>query len=757
MKPTKKHKPVTRALSCSLVVIAGAMFLSQQAIAEAELTPAQKIANLQKALTGGKPAAAVKPAASVASAAPTTTVPAADAQSTGVPNTQKSVTDPNQKITIAFDNADIKDVIRWAADLTTKNMIVHPGVLGKKITVVAGEPMLRQEAWQVFLSALQVNGMAVMEGDDTVKILPEPEAKTEKIPVSDDEKKAGKEDMVVRIIKVKNLAATQLITLLKPLTPASAQFAAYPETNTLILADRSGNIDQIADIIRRIDQAGTLDIEIIKLEFASAKDVSKILTDLVGKSAPGGKDAPPSQALNITADERSNSILMTGDPVLRMQLRKLIQKLDQPLAGDGNTQVVYLNYIEAKDLQPILEGIGGGGKSSSGGKEAGGADHVEVKVQALEQTNAIVITAPPSTLNTMKGVIAKLDVRRKQVMVEALIVEVSEDASRELGVFWGAQASDSNGDGKFLGSFPGGSSTGMPDLTKAGSAGLTLGYLKSGDMRAALRAIETDANANVLSTPTVIALDNEEASILVGESVPFKTGTQNPYSTANVVGGVVGGATTSQSYNNSFVSINREDIGVTLKVTPRINQENILTLQIEQKVESINDSAKVGGDSGASDIITNKREIKTTALVRNDQVLVLGGLMQDDAQDKDSGVPYLRKIPLLGRLFQGTSKAITKKNLMVFIHPRILVDDQAVSDDAKEYYGLMYDKQQAFNQREMHDGFRINKPLPGLDAWPHNHGDASTLPLDQAAAQSAAPSSAVVTPATPPATVKTVQ
>jgi general secretion pathway protein D len=224
----------------------------------------------------------------------------------------------DQKITVAFDNADVKDVIRWAADLTEKNMIVHPNVAGKKITIVAGEPMTREEAWQVFLSALQVNGLAVMESGDTVKILPEPDAKMEKIPVMDASGKVGKEDIVVRIVKVKNLAAQQLISLLKPLTPNSAHLAAYPESNTLVIADRAGNIDQIVDIINRIDQAGTIDIEIIKLEFASAKDVSKILTELVQKNG-GAKDAanaPPSRALSITSDERSNSILMTGDPVI---------------------------------------------------------------------------------------------------------------------------------------------------------------------------------------------------------------------------------------------------------------------------------------------------------------------------------------------------------------------------------------------------------------------------------------------------------
>lgn len=198
----------------------------------------------------------------------------------------------SQKITIAFDNADVKDVIRWASDLTQKSIIIHPGVAGKKITVVAGEPMTREEAWQVLLSTLQMNGIAVMESEDTVKILPEPEAKTEKIPLAEDGQSNGKEDVVVRIIKVKNLAATQLINLLKPLTPQTAHFAAYPETNTIVLADRAGNIERIANIIKNIDQAGTIDIEIIKLEFASAKDIAKILTDLVSKSAGANKDAP---------------------------------------------------------------------------------------------------------------------------------------------------------------------------------------------------------------------------------------------------------------------------------------------------------------------------------------------------------------------------------------------------------------------------------------------------------------------------------
>jgi general secretion pathway protein D len=589
--------------------------------------------------------------------------------------------------------------------------------------------MNREEAWQVFLSALQVNGLAVMESGDTVKILPEPEAKMEKIPVMDSGNKAGKEDIVVRIVKVKNLAAQQLISLLKPLTPNSAHLAAYPESNTLIIADRAGNIDQIVDIIGRIDQAGTIDIEIIKLEFASAKDVSKILAELVQKTG-GAKEgaAPPSRALSITSDERSNSILMTGDPVLRMQMRKLIQKLDLPLSGDGNTQVVYLNYITAKDIQPILEGVGGSTKAGAG-KEGGGPQEVEVNVQALEQTNAVVITAPPSMLNTMKGVIAKLDVRRQQVLVEALIVEVSMEVGRDLGVFWASNGDNVKSAGLFGTRNAPISDDNASGKTSLNLGGLSVGFYSGGDLVGLIRALEKDTDSNVLSTPTVVALDNEEAKILVGESVPFKTGSEQINNTTAT------GNNNNSFYNNDFVQIERKDIGVELKVTPRINQEGVLTLEIEQKVESINESANVGGETGAADIITNKREIKTTALVKDDGVLVLGGLIRDEMETSDSGVPYLSKIPFLGRLFQGTSKRAVKKNLMVFIHPRILRDDADVAENTGRYYKNMRNSQESFNQNELNDYLRIDKSAPQLDPWDGNSGNTKPVAVPKPAVQ----------------------
>ena len=644
---------------------------------------------------------------------------------------QPAAGDQEQKVSVAFDNADVKDVIRWASDLTTKNLIVHPGVAGKKITIVAGEPMTHEEAWQVFLSALQVNGLAVVENGDTVKVLPEPEAKTEKVPVVDGEKKTGGEDIVVRIIKVKNLAAQQLISLLKPLTPNSAHLAAYPENNSLVIADRAGNIAQIVDIINRIDQAGTVDIEIIKIEFASAKDVAKTVLDLVQKTgaAKTGAAAAPGRELNITADERSNSILMTGDPVMRSQMRKLIQRLDLPLSGEGNTQVVYLNYITAKDMLPILEGVGNNAKGGAG-KEGGGAQEVSVNVQALEQTNAVVITAPPSMMNTMKGVIAKLDVRRQQVLVEALIVEVSEDVGRDIGIFWSSDGDNVKTSGLFGTRNATITSDDASGKTGLNLGGLSLGFFAGGDLVSLIRALEKNTNANVLSTPTVIALDNEEATILVGESVPFKTGSERVNSTS-----VVGNNNNNNNdsvYNNDFVQIERKDIGVELKVTPRINQEGILTLDVEQKVESINESANVGGESGAADIITNKRQIKTKALVKDNNVLVLGGLIRDEVLASENGVPFLSEIPYLGRLFKGTSKQVVKKNLMVFIHPKILYDDADVSDDTGYYYNNIRGVQKRFNKNEMDDSMKINRTLSELTPWqPPRPGTTGARQLEE--------------------------
>lgn len=574
-----------------------------------------------------------------------------------------------EQVTLALENADIQDLIRWASDHIDRAIIVHPNVKGK-VSVVAGDPIEREEAYQVFLSVLQVHGFSVIESKDAIKIIPDALAKQSNVPYV---RKSGKtpEDMVVRIIKIKNVAAPQLVALLRPLVPQVGHMAAYPQTNVLIIADRAGNIDEIEKIVRDIDQVGTIDIEVISLRYANARDIVGVITKLVPRAAnPQGADG---KNLTFAADERSNSILMTGDPITRQQMRTLIGRLDQPLSGEGNTQVIYVHYANAADLVPILQGVSGSIQKADKDQPF---DADEISIQVSEENNALVITAPPALLNTMRGVIEKLDIRRQQVLVEAVIVEVNEDVMDDLGIQW---TSTVPGDEGVFGGFdaiPGDLTT--PTIPTLGS-GMTLGYFRNDSLRALIRALEADSDANILSTPTIVTLDNEDAEILVGSNVPFITGSQT---------------SSASSTDNPFQTIERQDIGVTLKVKPRINQNQSITLDIEQTVESISTAAV-----STADIVTNKRNIKTRVLLDNDQVLVLGGLIRDEFNQNESRIPLLGSIPGVGRLFRSTSTQAVKNNLMVFIHPVILSDQAGGDEVTASRYNDMRARQQKYNDQ----------------------------------------------------------
>ncbi|GAB3096099.1 type II secretion system secretin GspD [Aestuariicella hydrocarbonica] len=592
--------------------------------------------------------------------------------------------DDQAKITLALDHADILDLIQWAREVTHKSIIVHPNVKGK-VTVLSGSPMTTGEAYEVFLSALQVHGFAIVESGNALKIIPDALAKQSSVPVINNgpDNKTPPEEVVVKVVKVKNISATQLVNLLRPLVPQVGHLAAYPTTNALIIADRANNISKITGIIKRLDTGNTVDIELLPLEFASAKDVANVINKLLPQ--PQGKKEEVS-TVQLAVDERSNSLLLTGDIATRSQIRKLVQRLDQPLTGDGNTQVFYLNYSNAAELVPILESTAGSLKKN---QKDQGAMTTEIGIQASEALNALVITAPPAMLNTMKGVIAKLDRRRAQVLVEALIVEVGEELGKDLGVEWMAHNSDTS-----LGfrSFP---LTPKLNIDQDGNlgtlgSGFSFGYFRGGDMRALINALATESNANILSTPTIMALDNEEARILVGENVPFITGSE------------------ARANDDPFQTIERQDVGITLKVKPRVNNNNSVTLEIEQSVESIRDST----DVNASDIITSKREIKTRVLVDNEQTLVLGGLIRDEVQETENKVPILGSIPVLGRLFKSTSSNTIKRNLMVFIQPTILNDSAASFEVTRERYERIRSEQGAFRERV--DSFFVPNPIPQL-------------------------------------------
>ncbi|GAA5523545.1 secretin GspD [Microbulbifer aestuariivivens] len=582
-----------------------------------------------------------------------------------------------ERVTLSLDNADIRDLINWAADFTGKSIIMHPNVKGK-VTVVAGDPMSHDEAFEVFMSVLQVNGFSLVEQGGTWKVVPDALAKQQAIPVVDDSARTPAESLVVRTVRVENISAAQLIAMLRPLIPQTGHLAAYADTNTLVIADRAANIEQIVRLVKQLDRAGAIDIELVPLQFASAKEVKQVLNELLQS---GGKQAGTDvQPLRIAVDERSNSILLTGDPVTRQQLKNVIRRLDQPLDGEGNTAVIYVQYANAADLKPILEGMSGSIQKTE--KDQLAAD-VEVSIQVNESLNSLVLTAPPALLETMKGVIAKLDVRRAQVLIEAIIVEVTEDAGSDLGIRWVTGANDNvvagfnndaspnpvvDGEGNVLSEF---NPASLNPVNLLGQ-GLNLGYLSGTDVRAVINAIATTRNSNILSTPTIMALDNEEAEILVGQNVPFITGEQ----------------LLSGSNNDPFTTIQRQDIGTTLKVTPRVNNNNSVTLDIEQKVENV-----LPTNEGASDIVTSKREIRTRVLIDDGAILVLGGLIEDQVNETASKVPLLGDLPGIGRLFRSSNKGVTKTNLMVFLRPKILSTQIAGYEETRERYQYLQQQQ----------------------------------------------------------------
>ncbi len=468
-------------------------------------------------------------------------------------------------VTLSLHEADIQDLVRWASSVTNKTIIIHPAVKGS-VTVVAGEPITRDEAYRVFLSVLQVHGFAVINAGKALKVVPANIGKEDDVSLLSEGSRSP-DDIVVRIIKVKNIAANDVMALVKPMLPQSAHLASYPGTNTLLIASRASKVAQISEIIKRLDQAGTIDIEMIAVKYASALDLSQTLTKLIPASTSSGQPHPTSLAV----DERSNSILMTGDPVSRKQIRALIQRLDQPLAGDGNTQVIFLQYARATQLVAILESVSGSLTKAEKDQRLAQAD---ISIRADESLNSLIITAPPSVLSTIKGVIAKLDVRRAQVLVEALIVEVNEDRSRDLGVEWRSNYTDGEEESIFGGfsSFPGAVSPFEPDASGEISLGrgLSLGYFRGTDLRSIIRALEGDASANILSKPSILAMDNEEAKILVGENVPFITGSQN-----------------RQGDLDPFQTIQRQDIGVVLKIKPHINNSDSVTLQVDHQGQTL--------------------------------------------------------------------------------------------------------------------------------------------------------------------------
>ncbi len=599
------------------------------------------------------------------------------AQNVAAQSAQPAFDAGNDGVTMNMRDADIRSVIQWVSDITGKNILVHNAVTGN-VTIISAGPVSSEEAYELFLSALQVNGFAAQENDGVISIVPESVAAQGNTPFSSD----SGSSVVTRVLPVKHIPATQLIGLLRPLLPEHSQIAADSSSNSLVVVDRVDNIEKIENILARMDKPSNSEFDVVKLKHANASDILQSLSQLM----PPGGDPAASLSVKFSVDERSNSVLMYGDASRRSNLRKLITRLDQPVQGDGSTQVVYLNYVDATELVPILESMAGVQAQEQG------QERMNVSVEASESTNALVISAPPALMSDMKRVVSQIDIRKAQVLIEALVVQVNNSVANDIGVSWISTESVLNDpDGgvlsavNTLGNLPlAAVSDALSPVPNIGTdfnpaAGLTFGFFRNGSLRAAIRALSSNSNANILSTPTIIALDNEEAELLVGQSVPFLTG----QSTGS-----------ASSTADPFNTIERQDIGTSLRVTPRINQGDSIALQLEQTTETIDQSVDPAVADVATDLITRKTEMRTRALIKDGEVLVIGGLISDEERERRSKVPVLGDIPVLGKLFSSKGVTKTKSNLMVFIHPVILKDAAHRRELTKSRYNFMRDQQE---------------------------------------------------------------
>jgi general secretion pathway protein D len=627
-----------------------------------------------------------------------------------------------QQVTITpnYKEADIRQIVEAVSAVTNRNFIIDPRV-NAKVTMLSKTPMTPDAFYEAFLAILEVHQLAAMQSGDIIKIIPNATARQYGSPMGTG-RAAGEDDIVTQVIQVENVGAAQLVPILRPLIPQFGHLAAHPGSNMLIISDRAGNVSRMVSIIRRIDLSSEDDIEVVPLQHASSSEVVRVLTALTQQ--PRSDGAPVSTSL--VADARTNSVLIGGDRADRLRLRTLIAHLDTPLEDGGDTQVRYLRYADAEELatklQQHFQGQAAAAQGAAGAAQSA-ARNGEVSVWADTQTNAIVVNAPPKMMRSLMQIVDKLDIRRAQVLVEAIIVEVLAEKTAELGITWAVEGSASTtpigvtnfpaaGPGvvQLAGAAAGGGETPVDPGSLIGE-GITMGIGRITDtgvsFAAILRALEGDADTNIISTPSLVTTDNEEASLNVGQEVPFLTG-----SFSNT-GGNVGAV-------NPFQTIQREQIGVKLTITPQINEGNSLLLNINQEISSIAQSVE-----GATDLITNQRIVETTVIVDDGQVLVLGGLLEDVLRESEQRVPILGSIPFLGALFRAQTTDKVKTNLLIFIRPKILRDAASISTETNAKYNLIKDILDRTNE----DGINL---MPGEEAFtlpPYEEANQPKTPL----------------------------
>ncbi|AGA87095.1 type II secretion system secretin GspD [Stutzerimonas stutzeri] len=553
--------------------------------------------------------------------------------------------------TINLKDADIRAFIDQISQLSGQTFIVDPRVKGQ-VSVVSNATLSLSEVYQLFLSVMATHGFSVLTQGDVARVVPNAEAKAEA-----GGGPSGGDQLETRVIQVQHTSAAELIPLIRPLVPQFGHLAAVSSANALIISDRSANIARIQNLVRQLDRAESNDYGVLNLQHGWAVDIAEVLRNSLMRG-----EAKTTAGVQIIADSRTNRLIFIGPSEARGKLASLAQTLDTPTTRSANTRVIRLRHNDAKSLAETLGDISEGLKNPESG-EATTTRPQNILIRADESLNALVLLADPELIGTMESIVRQLDVPRAQVMVEAAIVEVSGDITDALGVQWAVDARGSRGGAGGVNFGNTGISVGsvlnaineneIPDNLPDGAI-IGIGTRSFG---ALITALSSNSKSNLLSTPSLLTLDNQEAEILVGQNVPFQTGSYT---------------TDAAGANNPFTTIERQDIGVTLKVTPHINEGATLRLQIEQEISSIAPSASLTAQ--AVDLVTNKRAIKSTILAEDGQVIVLGGLIQDDVTRTNAKVPLLGDIPLLGALFRSTQETHIKRNLMVFLRPTVIRD-----------------------------------------------------------------------------------
>lgn len=632
-----------------------------------------------------------------------------------------------------FKGTEITEFVNIVGKNLKKTMIVDPNVRGK-INVRSYDLLSEKQYYQFFLNVLEVYGYAAVEMDNNiVKIIRNKDAKTAAIPVIGNKSNIIGDEMVTRVVEVKNVTVRELVPLLRQLSDQAGggNVVNYDPANVIMLTGTASTVNRLVKIIERVDRAGDQDVEIIKLKYASAGEMVRII-EAMNKPTDGKAGQPTFLIPKIVADDRSNSVIVSGEVKARERVARLVKRLDSELESNGNTRVYYLKYSKAEDLVKVLQGVSDSiaSEAKTAKTKTRSSNKRDVSIEAHESTNALVITAQPDMLRSLEAVIRQLDVRRAQVLVEAIIVEVFESDGVSLGVQWYNEAGGftqfTNGPASISSvaagvqaaeGEPGNTvttidSNGNPVTTTNPStdgdysilaqvlgnvSGMMFGIAKN-DWGAIVNAVSSDTNSNILATPSITTLDNEEAYFIVGQEVPIITGSQ-----------------TGSNNSNPFQTVDRQEVGIKLRVTPQVNEGNAVQLIIEQEVSS------VSGTTGV-DISINKREIKTTVMAESGDTVVLGGLIDEDVQESVQKVPILGDIPILGHLFKSTSNSTRKRNLMVFLRSTIVRDSALMTEISESKYNYI----RADQIRKHEEGLSLmsNENMPILPQWQ----DKLTLP-----------------------------